>query len=117
MPPRLRGLVHSLDRESCFDLNIAKQFLSDAQAESLSKGLVKTRFIKNINMSDCGLDDNKLIKIISTIDPYMITSLDLSNNPKLTKKSYDKIAELMWDKKSNLTSLKLEGNKIGDTTF
>lgn len=79
--------------------------------------LKKSRFIKNINLSDCGLDDNKLIQILDAVDPFMLTDIDLSNNPKLTKKSYERIMELAKDNRSNLKVLKLEGNKMGDSTF
>lgn len=83
----------------------------------MTRALNKSRFIKYMDLSDCGLDDGKLEKILNAVDPFMLTNINLSNNPKLTRKSYERIMELANDTRSNLSVLKLEGNKMGDATF
>jgi hypothetical protein len=64
---------------------------------AFANGLKKSKFIKKIKMMRCGLDDDKLITILSELDPYSVRSIDISYNPLLTANSYVALSNYILD--------------------
>lgn len=68
-------------------------------------------------MVRCGLDDEKLIKILAELDPYAIRSIDISYNPLITSTGYLALANYILDPCCSLTDLNVEGNCMKDRNF
>ena len=64
---------------------------------AFANGLKKSKFIKKLKMMRCGLDDGKLITILSELDPYSVRSIDISYNPLLTANSYVALSNYILD--------------------
>lgn len=85
--------------------------------EAIAKGLEGAPILKDINLSGAGLNDRKALKILGKLNKIHVESLDLSNNPLLTKKFYKALGEVCCMREASLKKLNLDGNKIGDETL
>lgn len=85
-------------------------------AKPLGNNLNKARFVNVLNLRNTNLDDQKAIEILSGIDRAVVTNIDLSENPKLTSKSYQFLTDMIADG-ANLQWLELEKNQIDHGTL
>jgi hypothetical protein len=106
----LRGLGTDLPQ----DLNVSDQYLRDDYVEAIAAGLEGAPVLKDINLSGVGLTDEKGLKILKNLNKIYIESLNISDNPLLTKKFYRKLGEFIGLREGALKKLNLDGNKIGD---
>jgi len=65
----------------------------------------------------CGLNDEKLIKILGELNPFSINTIDISYNPLITSTGYLALANYILDPCCSLIELNVEGNFMKDKNF
>lgn len=114
MIPKSMGFVRTSDKTRADSLDFKSFYIRKEQATSIAAGLQQSRFIKNVKLRNCGLTDDVFLTIIEKLDHYSLKQLDISYNPNLTNKSYEALANIILDKRCDLTHLDVEGNQMGD---
>ena len=91
--------------------------MRDAYIDAFTSGINVASVISEINLRNIGLTTNWALKILENLKREKILSLDLSNNPNISKQFYEALAEYLDDPCTNLRKLVLEGNKFGDSNL
>lgn len=110
MVPKGSGFVRTKDTERADSLNLQSFYIRKEQATSIAAGLKTARFIKKLNLRNCGLTDESFKVMIQNVDLYSLKELDISYNPLLTQTSYEALAEAIRDERCALEKLNLEAN-------
>ena len=72
-------------------MNLAHQHFSAAQMDVVCHAIKMYKFIRRINLSECGLQKGMLAKVLAAIDPFSVTELNISRNQKLNVGDYTKL--------------------------
>lgn len=91
--------------------------ISADYAKPLGDALGQAKYVNFLNLRNCSLTDKSAIAILSKMDRCVVTHIDLSENPNLTKKFYEFFAELIVDTGTNLRCLEIEKNHIDYATL
>lgn len=78
------------------EINVKSFYIGDRYASAFSKGIKDNPAIKSLNLSRNNLKDEGFEKIIESV-PDGIESIDLSNNDKISLKSYQSLVFMLDD--------------------
>lgn len=78
------------------ELNLSSYYMGNRYAQAFSKGIKNNKMVKSINLTRNNLQDDGLVAIVDSI-PDNIESLDLSQNEKITNRSYQRLGLLLDD--------------------
>lgn len=84
-----RANIDSIDGSNC---NI-----TDQHAYAMSASLDRAKYVHKLILRNTGLTDQQGISILGAMDKTNIHHLDISYNPKLTRKFYAELVEVMRD--------------------
>jgi hypothetical protein len=70
MAPRQKGLIKTKLKEAFDEVNLQEVHLRPEQVLALVDGFKKSKFIRKINLNNCGLEDWSFRKILQSIDPF-----------------------------------------------
>jgi hypothetical protein len=91
----------------CHDQVVNKHY-----AKPLGEALGQAKYVNMLNLRNTSLTDESAIAILSKMDRSVVTHIDISENPNLTAKFYDFLAEKIVEIGTNLRCLELEKNPI-----
>ena len=83
-----------------------------ANACPFANALNRAKYVNFLNLRNTSLKDEQAIEIIDKMDKAVLTHLDLSENPLLTKKFYEQLIDMINENVCNLQRLEIEANKI-----
>ena len=96
------------------EMNAGQVLISNEHADAIANSVSRAKFVNKIILKNVGLKDDQAIKIIRNMDKNVVSHLDISQNPMLTKKFYTELNQLLADETCALERIDIEGNNVGD---
>lgn len=100
MVPKGLGMIKR--KNPVNQINLKEQPLHDEYADAFSNAVGRAKFVDSIALNYTQLNDDKAIQIVSKMDRETVLHLDLSNNPSLSSKFYDKLGVILQSRNCQL---------------